>query len=568
MTNKNHIRAVTPAASDLPDPTTAFQPVVDTRGWHVPGHALYVETWTGDGRLIEGVPADPPELASLLRRTLLDVRRRELAGDLFLPLPPAVMRRGEACLQPLLDACAASAIDPERLVLCGDGDALAGTLAQQARLLGLRLALDFPADATRLRTLRPAFLRLPPWLGRDLTRDMRRRRRVEEALTLAGSLDARVLATGVGDGRCFEAYGELGVGLMQGDWLAPASAWPAHSVPPRVPVLEGPARLASTPVSADRLAGLVCDHFFVRPEATVAELRRHAAGPEGGRVLPVVEAGRVLGVVDSRDLFTSDKACASDLMRPARLLLPAEGDARRLGELIQQGAMAPLEDDLLLVDRRGAYAGRVRLEDLFHALAGLTWQAWRYADPLTRLPGQVPVDEHVRALMQQGRLFVVACIDIDGFQPYNDHYGYERGDEVLLAMADLFRRHLDTGQDFLAHIGGDNFAIVFQSSDWFERCEAIERDCDALVPAFYSEAHRAAGGIDSHDRLGRPVFHPLLALSMGIVQVEPGKFPSHRDVMRAAREVKRRAQATHGSTMFIDERGYGLAAGCPPALCN
>ncbi len=568
MTNKNHIHAISPAAPDLPGPATTFQPVVDTQCWHVPGHEARIERWLADGRLSEGFPArDAAGLEAGLRQVLHDARSRELGGDLYLDLPG--LDDGTALLERLLALCEASATDPARLVLCLPADAVPAGLRQQLRLLGLRLAVPYPADPERLAALRPDLLRLPPWLARDLQHDAHRRRCVQEACQLATGLEATVLATGVGEPRAFELLSELGVHLMQGDWLAPFSTWPAHSVAPRVPVLDGPARLASTPVSADQLAGLVCDHFFVRPEATVAEMRAHVAAGRAGRVLPVVEAGRVLGVVDSCDLFAApEEACARDRMRPARLLLPADGDARRLGELIQRGAMAPLQDDLLLVDGQGTYAGRIRLEDLFHALTGLTWQAWRYADPLTRLPGQVPVHEHVRDLMQGHSLFVVACIDIDSFQPYNDHYGYERGDEVLLALAELFRRHVDPQQDFLAHVGGDNFVIVFRSSDWFARCEAIERDCDALAPSFYSEAHRAAGGIESRDRLGRPVFHPLLALSMGIVQVEPGKFASHRDVMRAAREVKQRAQNTHGSTMFIDERSYGLAEGRPAALCN
>lgn len=46
--------------------------------------------------------------------------------------------------------------------------------------------------------------------------------------------------------------------------------------------------------------------------------------------------------------------------------------------------------------------------------------AARYANPLTLLPGNVPIDEHILRLMNAGMRFAVCHCDLDSFKPFND----------------------------------------------------------------------------------------------------------------------------------------------------
>ena len=45
------------------------------------------------------------------------------------------------------------------------------------------------------------------------------------------------------------------------------------------------------------------------------------------------------------------------------------------------------------------------------------------------------------------------CID---FKPFNDYYGYWRGDEMLRLLARLAIVQCDSQRDFLGHVGGDD----------------------------------------------------------------------------------------------------------------
>jgi GGDEF domain-containing protein len=96
--------------------------------------------------------------------------------------------------------------------------------------------------------------------------------------------------------------------------------------------------------------------------------------------------------------------------------------------------------------------------------------AARYANPLTQLPGNVPINEHVDRMLSAASPFVAVYIDIDDFKPFNDTFGYRRGDDVIQLLARLLCEATDERLDFVGHIGGDDFFVIFRSADWEMRC--------------------------------------------------------------------------------------------------
>ena len=76
-------------------------------------------------------------------------------------------------------------------------------------------------------------------------------------------------------------------------------------------------------------------------------------------------------------------------------------------------------------------------------------------NPLTKLPGNSQIENEIRANPQK----VLLHVDIDNFKNYNDTYGFAKGDEIILATGRMLQSII-TGNDFLGHIGGDDFIIV------------------------------------------------------------------------------------------------------------
>ena len=59
-----------------------------------------------------------------------------------------------------------------------------------------------------------------------------------------------------------------------------------------------------------------------------------------------------------------------------------------------------------------------------------------------------------------GRPLALVMCDIDHFKSVNDTYGHQVGDEVLKEFADRVNQVLRTGEDWVARIGGEEFAVV------------------------------------------------------------------------------------------------------------
>ncbi len=74
------------------------------------------------------------------------------------------------------------------------------------------------------------------------------------------------------------------------------------------------------------------------------------------------------------------------------------------------------------------------------------------------------VEQAIRRATVQNRALAVVNINVIGFREINEAFGYELGDELLLDIA----RKLNVGDrsdEFVAHLGGDNFAVLLTDPD-------------------------------------------------------------------------------------------------------
>jgi diguanylate cyclase (GGDEF)-like protein len=234
---------------------------------------------------------------------------------------------------------------------------------------------------------------------------------------------------------------------------------------------------------------------------------------------------------------------------------PVESLSRR----ITAGSQAAMGDDFIITDPQGDYRGMGTLVDLLQKITELQIRHARYANPLTQLPGNVPINEHMDRLIAEQAPFVVAYFDLDNFKPFNDLYGYALGDEVIRRVAELLTQAAVDGTDFVGHVGGDDFIVVWRSPDWEERTRTVLDRLEAEAPTFYSEGDRARGGMEAADRSGEHRFFPFLSLSVGAIPAPAGRFASHSEISSVASEVKHAAKEMAGNALFIDRR-HGTAS--------
>jgi len=113
---------------------------------------------------------------------------------------------------------------------------------------------------------------------------------------------------------------------------------------------------------------------------------------------------------------------------------------------------------------------------------------------------------------------------------------------MIRLLARIAMEQCDAQRDFLGHVGGDDFILLFQSPDWRARAERIVADFDARALAMFDEAARAAGGIHAEDRHGVSRFFACTTLSIGAVLIDGRRFTSAEDVANVAALAKHDAK--------------------------
>ena len=116
------------------------------------------------------------------------------------------------------------------------------------------------------------------------------------------------------------------------------------------------------------------------------------------------------------------------------------------------------------------------------------------ANPLTRLPGNVSILNELQRKIDQNSIFAICYIDLDKFKSYNDKYGFEHGDEVIKETARILirtKRELGNPDDFIGHIGGDDFVAITTPDKVDALCQKIIDDFDIAIAAI-AISHKCA----------------------------------------------------------------------------
>jgi diguanylate cyclase (GGDEF)-like protein len=279
--------------------------------------------------------------------------------------------------------------------------------------------------------------------------------------------------------------------------------------------------------------------------------------------IPVVKNGFPIGII-GRHYITSlfskryyrelyGRSPCEIIMDNRPVVVEKSASLHDISELILQSDPHYLSVGFIVTEN-GRYTGMGSGHDLLRLFTQMQLNAARYANPLTLLPGNVPINEHISELLKVQSPFTICYFDLDFFKPFNDIHGYKKGDDVIQLLGKLLKEKCSDEIDFVGHIGGDDFIVLFQSEDWETRCEAILEKFSEVVKWFYSEEERNRGGVEVEDRQGNRTFQPLMSISIGAVISDKYDFHSPHDVSSAATIAKKQAKKISGNSLFIERR--------------
>ncbi|WP_130927480.1 bifunctional diguanylate cyclase/phosphodiesterase [Pseudomonas sp. Sample_14] len=464
---------------------------------------------------------------------------QQLPGKLFLNVSPESLL--EAAHQPgrTLQLLQDLGIAPSQVVIelteqtPIDDFQLLQTALHHYRAMGFSIALDdLGAGYSSLRLwseLRPDYVKIDRHFIDGIHQDALKREFVGSILQIAKASRAQVIAEGIELPEELAVLTEMGVDLVQGYLLGRPQEHPSRDARAMMPKHDSSA-VALNDEGSD-LSALLNDQPAVQrdtPTATVLEAFRRQANLNSLAVLD--EQGQPCGIVHRHSLsdallkpFATDlfaRKPISRLMNDDFLAVEISQSLQQVSRLITSRARQRIEEDFIIT-LNGSYLGLGRVIDVLKLITELKIQQARYANPLTLLPGNVPIQQCLTRLLQQARESIICYVDIDSFKPFNDIYGYGRGDEVLLCLAQCLNERIDPTRDFVGHIGGDDFLLVLGPEDWRKRLNLLLDDFQNQCRRFYRPEHLEAGCFVAPNRQGVRQEFALLSLSIGVVHLRP-----------------------------------------------
>lgn len=506
-------------------------------------------------------------------------------GKLFLNFSAGAMRQLAEARDDTLALLRHRGVDPRRLVIelteqssipdVGSFLPVISTL----RAAGAQFALDDYGTANASMNLwvrlQPDVVKIDRFFIHDIASDPLKFEAVRAMQHFANASGAQLVAEGIENEADLIVVRDMGIGYGQGYFFGRPHAHPARKL------------------SDDAREALCANHIAVFPETTRAV---SSASPSGGmasakmlvhapalprhatnndvldlfnrlpnlHAVAVVENDQPVALINRRSFMDRyalpyhrelfGKRPCLQFANASPVIIEKSMTVEQMAKLLASDDQRYLADGFVITEN-GQYAGLGTGEKLVRAVTEVRIEAARYANPLTFLPGNIPISSHIARLLGNDAAFHACYVDLNHFKPFNDQYGYWQGDEVLKFAAAVLAEVCDPTRDFLGHVGGDDFMILFQSDDWQDRVLRAIHVFNEGAQRFYAPADRLAGGIHGEDRRGNPSFFAFVTMAIGCVRVEPASGPSlynSEEIASVAAVAKRRAKHEASGFVLID----------------
>ena len=334
---------------------------------------------------------------------------------------------------------------------------------------------------------------------------------------------------------------------------------PVSGVSPVIPV-----------ANAEYIGDIAIQVVPAHPGDNLAAVLKRFQGDPALLVLPVVDDGLVAGIIN-RATFLEEHVIGMngfafhinhskkmrDLMAPIKLKFEAKVSIRDAAQVIQSHEM-DVRVDNICVTRSGIYHGVVDVNRFISAITDINLTLAKGANPLTGLPGNESIQREINTRLRTEEGFDIAYIDIDNFKPFNDHYGFQRGDVVIKAIGEILTGVIASSGEglscFCGHIGGDDFIIITGAHHAEYISSQVISSLERHLPMFHGEQDFSAGCYSAVNRKGEPETFGLLSISIGIVNTRLTPVTSYAQLASISTEVKKVAKKLPGSSVVINRR--------------
>lgn len=395
--------------------------------------------------------------------------------------------------------------------------------------------------------VKPDFVKIDRHFIRDIQDDLIKKAFLKSVVELANRLNCKLIAEGVETHAELRVVAEMGISLVQGFLLGRPKPFATATLDP----LNVRAPFKIKPPLQETAGSLCTDIQPITFNETLENALERLQSEPGIFALPVVDDGKPLGLLHKwRVLETFSTPYGRALYEKHRVtqMLSADALVVDFDTPLEGVSQQLIEEDThylkqhFIVTRDERYVGLGSTRSLLQKITAKKIEKARYANPLTMLPGNVPIQQELSARAGKKQPFSIIYFDINMFKPLNDQLGYRVGDQIILLLAELLTKSFHEDGDFVGHIGGDDFVVMSASSMAVNRANTVQTEFVSQTRRFYTDDILRDGFVESDDRNGRIDRFPLVSLSAGIVMTSKGDTHTPEQLSDAASEAKKKAK--------------------------
>ncbi len=447
------------------------------------------------------------------------------------------------------------------------------------RNMGFEIALDdLGAGYSGLRLwteLMPDYVKIDRHFIQNIDKDPVKLNFVRSIQNMASATQCHIIAEGVETKSEFHTIQNMGINFAQGYYFARPIARPLKEIPEKAFQKEK-TNNKNTIFKSTHIRKIMQDIQPISPDTCNTEVLSLFQKNGQLNIIPLVEDGVPSGLI-YKDKFLTKlfksrygiELYGNKAIKEFVDTDPFIFDHQIAIEEVSQQLTNTLHTDLaFIITENGYYKGIGTIMDLLQLITRQQLENAQHANPLTLLPGITPINNIINSMLNNREQFSIGYFDLDNFKPFNDTYGYEKGDLAIKLVARLLSDSVADGSGYVGHIGGDDFIVIFTSQDWEDKCQHILANFQHAVVDYYSKEHQQAGGIQAFDRTGKPCFYPLLCLSIGIVDDKAVTHcQSNIEIADLACESKHHAKEIIGNSYFINRRIPNNRTNFPQSSC-
>lgn len=445
-------------------------------------------------------------------------------------------------------------------------------ILENYRMQGYKIALDDMGSGysglTLLAKSSPQFIKIDIALIKDIDKDKVKQAIVKALINFSHSTNIKIIAEGIEKIEELQILIDLGVEYGQGFYLGKPIPFIADILPRIKESIKFNFGKKEEKIMNSRLhlclGEIATNQTTFSSQTMGSEILNYLQNAQERLDIILVDEKKPMGLL-SQEVFYSKLATTYGISvysnRPVNLLMDKKPLLLDFSTSIEEAAKQAMQRepnkiyDSLIVVRGHEYYGTVTIKKLLEITTQIEINRAKYANPLTGLPGNIMIDLEIKRYITEFIPFVAIYVDLDNFKTYNDLYGFEEGDGVLVNTANILRESLTlcSNDFFLGHIGGDDFIILLKGEKAEAVCTQIIKRFDKKVKNFYSIEHQKQQYVITKDRSGKIDKFPLMSISLAVLSIKNNANLDAKTLAARAAKVKKSCKEIYKSNFIMQD---------------